>query len=91
MVQEDEIIMLVLGIGVLLFIIGNYARLKHYPSIHTLITGFCFSLLGWTLTVLEGFLLEETLNFAEHFSYLASAVCVALWMYKTLARSKETK
>jgi hypothetical protein len=90
MVQEDEIIMLVLGVGALLFIIINYARLKHYPSINTLITGFCFSLLAWMLTVLEGFLLETALNFAEHFCYLASAVCVALWMYKTLATSKET-
>lgn len=91
MVQEDEFIMLALGAGVLLFIIVNYPRLKHYPSVNTLITGFGFSLLGWTLTVLEGFLLETTLNFAEHFCYLASAVCVALWMYKMLARSKETE
>lgn len=89
MVQEDEIIMLVLGVGVLLFIIFNYERLRHYPSINTLITGFCFSLLGWILTVLEGFLFETTLNFAEHFCYLASAVCVALYMAKTLAADKE--
>jgi hypothetical protein len=89
MVQEDEVIMLVLGVWVLLFIIINYSRLKHYPSINTLITGFCFSLLGWILTVLEGFLLEKTLNLAEHFCYLASAVCVALWIYKSLANGKE--
>ena len=91
MVQENEIIMLVLGAGVLVFIICNYGRLKNYPSINTLITGFGFSFLGWTLTVLEGFLLETTLNFAEHFCYLASAVSVALWMYKALARSKEAE
>ena len=89
MVHENEIIMLVLGVGVFLFIIVNYARLKEYPSINTLITGFCFSLLGWILTVLEGFLLEATLNFAEHFCYFASALCVALWAHKALAAGTE--
>lgn len=85
MAQEDEIIMLVLGIGVLLFVVVNYPRLKQYQSVNILITGFCFSLLGWILTVLEGFLLETPLNFAEHFCYLASAVCVARWMITALA------
>jgi len=90
MLHENEIIMLVLGVGVLLFIIVNYARLKEFPSINTLITGFCFSLLGWILTVLEGFLLESALNFAEHFCYFASALCVALWVQNALAAGKET-
>lgn len=89
MVQEDEIIMLLLGVGVLLFIFINYARLKHFPSVHTLITGYIFSLFGWIMTVLEGFLLETPLNFAEHLCYLASAVCMALWMYKAMATGKE--
>lgn len=91
MVQEDEIIMLVLGLGVLLFIILNYRRLQHYPSVRILITGFGFSLIGWILTVLEGFLFETTLNYAEHFCYLASAGCVTLWLYKAVVKGKETE
>jgi hypothetical protein len=76
MLHENEIIMLVLGAIALLFIMVNYARLKYYPSINTLITGFCFSLLGWVLTVLEGFLLETTLNYAEHFA-ISPVPCVS--------------
>ncbi len=90
MIQENEVIMLVLGVGVLIFIISNYARLKPYPSIHILIAGFCFSLLGWSLTVAEGFLLGATLNVAEHLCYLFSVLCIALWLHKAFVAAKET-
>ena len=84
MIHEDEIVMLVLGIGVLFFIVVNYSQLKRYPSINTLIAGFCFTLLGWLFTIIEGFMLENVLNLVEHGCYLASAVCIAAWIRKAL-------
>ena len=91
MVQENEIVMLLLGIGVLIFILGNRFQLRRLPSSSILITGFCILLVGWTLTVLEGFFWTELLNFIEHFCYAASSVLLATWSWKVFGRSKEEK
>jgi len=89
MIRENEIILLILGVGVLVLIVANYTRLKRYPSTNTLIAGFCFNLLGWSLTNLEGFIWEETLNFAEHLCYFAGALCLAAWVWSAKALDEE--
>ena len=89
MMREDEIIMLVLGIGVFVFIAGSYRRLKQYSLIKILIAGFCFNFLGWLLTILEGFVWQEALNFAEHMCYFAGALCVVVWVYSAFVPAKE--
>jgi hypothetical protein len=88
MIQENEIIMLVLGIGVLIFILGNRLSIQRVPESRILIAGFCVQLAGWLLTVLEGFFLEGVLNYFEHMCYAVSALLVAFWCFKT-CRGKE--
>jgi hypothetical protein len=80
MVQENEAIMLLLGVGILIFALANRARLKHLPSSGLLLTGFCVLLLGWALTVLEALLWGEALNVVEHLCYTGSAVLVLVWV-----------
>jgi len=79
---ENEIVMLLLGVGVLIFILGNRARLKRLAASKILIAGFYVLLAGWVLTVLEGFFWEGPLNYLEHLCYAVSAVFVAVWCCK---------
>ena len=91
MIQENEIIMLLLGIGVLIFILGNRLKLKRLPSSSIFITGFCVLLLGWIMTVLESYFWKELLNFFEHICYAASSVLVATWSWKVFGRREEER
>ena len=79
---ENEVVMLLLGVGVLIFILGNRARLKHLAASKILIVGFYVLLAGWVLTVLEGFFWEGPLNYLEHLCYAVSSVLVAGWCCK---------
>ena len=82
MIHENELIMLASGFGALVFILANYSKLKQVPSATILLRGFYILLLGWVLTVLEGFLLSGFFNFLEHLCYAASAIVVAFWFWK---------
>jgi hypothetical protein len=82
---ENEVVMLLIGMGVLVFILGNRARLKRLVASKLLIVAFYFLLAGWVLTVLEGLFglfWEEILNFAEHLCTAVSSVFVAVWCCK---------
>jgi len=66
MVQENEIVMLIIGLGVLIFLLGNRSQLKRIPFADFLLLAFHALLAGWILTVLEGFFWGELLNYLEH-------------------------
>jgi len=91
MVQENEIIMFVLGLGVFLFILANYYRLKRIPSIQFLIAGYCLFAAGWCLTILETFYWPTVLNYLEHISYAAGAIIMAIWSWSVFGRPKENR
>ncbi|MBN2813086.1 MAG: hypothetical protein JXQ80_03355 [Bacteroidales bacterium] len=79
MLRESEVVMLILGVGVLFFIIVNASRLKNIYSWKLLIAGYCVLLSGWIFTVLEGFFAGHILNYLEHASYLVSSVVLLVW------------
>lgn len=87
---ENEVVMLSLGLGVLIFILGNRSRLKHLAASKILIVAFCMMLAGWVLTVLEGLFYEWLLNFFEHFCYAVSSIFVAGWCWKVFGKRRET-
>jgi hypothetical protein len=91
MIQENEIIMLLLGIGVLIFILGNRLQLQRLPVSKILIAGFHMLLAGWILTILEGFLWKDLLNFIEHTCYATSSILIAVWCWKVFESDKEEK
>jgi len=62
MIEGNEAIMLLIGIGVLVFIIENRQQLRRYLYSEILILAFCFTLAGWILTVLEGIFLKDFLK-----------------------------
>jgi hypothetical protein len=87
---ENEVVMLLIGVGVLIFIVGSRARLKSLPASNLLISGFYVLLASWTVTVLEGFFWEGVLNYIEHGCNAVSAVFVALWCWKVFGSGRET-
>ena len=89
MVQQNEIIMLLLGVGVTIFILENRQKLRLVPASRVLISGFCMILAGWILTVLEGFFWRDFLNFLEHFCYAGSSLLMAIWCWKVFRTGKD--
>jgi hypothetical protein len=82
MIQENEVIGLLLGIGVLIFILANRSRLASLPSARLLLASYYILLAGWALTVLEGFFWGQTLNLLEHVAYAVSAILMAIWCWR---------
>lgn len=86
---ENEVVMLLIGVGVLIFILGSRPRLKDLPASNILIMGFYLLLVSWILTVLEGFFWKELLNYMEHACYAVGSVFVAVWCWKVFGNRKE--
>jgi len=87
MIFENELIMLLLGLGVLAFHLRNrsaFNRIIHAPllsaSLYLLVAAWCF-------TVLEGFFWHDLLNLLEHACYAASSLLLTLWVWKRLQRA----
>ncbi|MBW1705074.1 MAG: hypothetical protein JRJ86_07885 [Deltaproteobacteria bacterium] len=90
MAQENEIVMLLLGIGVLIFMLGNRQKIKLIPVSNVLIASFYTLIAGWVLTVIEGFIWQEFLNILEHFCYAGSSVLMAVWCLKIFRNEEKT-
>lgn len=90
MIYENEIIMLILGSGVLIFTLFHQAQIKRIPNWRTLMAGFYILIAAWVLTVLEGFVWQSLLNYLEHLCYAVSSALVAVWCFKLVSqRPKE--
>ena len=84
MVQENEVVMLFLAIGVLIFILVNRRLIMRIRAARVLVAAFCVLLAAYVLTVLEDLKplqqpLGNLLNFLEHLCYAVSSVLIALW------------
>lgn len=86
MIQESEVLALLLGIGVFVFLMTNRTQLFRAPYFGIIHAAFYAVLVGWILTILEGFLWEETLNFLEHFCYMSSSVLLAVWTWRVVGK-----
>jgi hypothetical protein len=91
MIQQNELIMLLLGIGGMVFILLNIKKVKRIPGANTLVAGYYVLLGGYVLTLLEGFFWKDLLNIIEHICYAASSVLIAIWCWKIFSHQKDTK
>ncbi len=89
MIQQNEIIMRLLGIGCMIFIWVNKQKVKRIPVSKTLMAGFYVLLAGYVLTILEGLFWEDLLNILEHICYAASSILMAVWCWKILPIKKD--
>ena len=88
MIQENEVVMLLMAIGVLIFILVNHRLIMRIVAARVLVAAFCVLLAAYVLTVLEGFFLGDLLNFLEHACYAGSSVLIALWCMKVFKRKE---
>jgi hypothetical protein len=91
MVQENEIVMLLLGGGVLIFTINKRVLFKRLPEWKILTTAFYVLFWGWMMTVIEDFLWYELLNLLEHICYATSSVLMVVWCWKVFGLKKAAK
>ncbi len=88
MAQENEIVTLLLGLGILIFILANRAELHRLPSARTLLAGYYVLVGAWVLTILEGFVWPTLLNLLEHAAYAVSAVLLATWFWRVFRQGE---
>ena len=91
MIQENEIVMLLIGVGVLVFIFNNRVQFKRLPAWRIITSAFYALLGGWMLTVIEGFFWNQFFNLIEHICYATSSILVAAWCWKVFGIEKETR
>jgi hypothetical protein len=89
MIQENEIVMLIIGLGVFIFVLGNRPQLKRIPHADWFLPAFYLLLAGWILTVVENILWGEVLNYLEHICYAAASLLLAVWCWKVFRGKKE--
>lgn len=89
MFDENEVVMLVMGLVVLILILLNFRRLQSVFSFNLLFSAYCFMTVGWIATVLEGYVSENALNVLEHSCYAAGMLTLAVWCWKLPPRKKK--
>ena len=82
MVNEIEVITLLGGIVVLVFLFRERKVLQGLRSHRLFMASYVCFLLGWTMTVLESFVLPNAANLAEHALYAGGGILLALWSYR---------
>ena len=92
--KENEMVMLLLGIGVLAFAVRNRRALSGIPVYYILLASFGVFFTAITATVAEEFFAEETaihifLNYTEHICYACSSIMIAIWC-RLSSRAEET-
>ena len=89
MFHENEIVMLFLCTGVLVFIHLNRKNLAKFKGWKSLLASFILLLIACFSTVAEGFLLEDFFNYIEHSCYAGSGLILMTWRYKVVKESIE--
>lgn len=79
MLQENELITLLLGIGVLLFVVLSLPRLKKFPNVNWLLLALAGQAIAWIFTVLETWYFPVLFNGIEHFGYALCSVSLLVW------------
>ncbi len=90
MIQHNEIVMLLLGVGVFVFSLMNHRRLKGVHAWNILVVAYAVVFAAWCFTVIEGFFWKELFNYFEHIFYTISSILVMIWCWRVL-KVKETK
>ncbi|MHA1292812.1 MAG: hypothetical protein ACTSQJ_09120 [Promethearchaeota archaeon] len=90
MIQENEIIVFIIGIGTLIFIFINRLKINHIPESRIFVLAFVSFLIGWFFTILEGFLFGDLLNFIEHLCFAIGSILITIWISKVFKRRRDT-
>ena len=91
MIEIDDVLILLIGIIILIFILVNYSVLKSIPDSKIIIMGFSLLAICWFFSLIEGVIFEEVMNFLQHLFLVFNTVLVAFWVWKKYKRGEEVK
>jgi hypothetical protein len=91
MVQENEIITLILGVGTLLFVVFNRRPLRSVVHSRLLLSALIIAFWAWALTNVEGYIWFDFINCIEHVCYAVSSVLLAIWCLISLRGRGSTR
>lgn len=86
MLEEHELFILLLGIGLLVFAWFKRCDFASIPYSGIIFVAYLFILTGWLFSVLEGFFYPYLLNIIEHIGCMMGSLFLALWAFLALAR-----
>ena len=89
MFHENEIVMLLLCIGIMGFIFFNWKNLARFNKWGILFTSFLLFSAACVSTVAEGFLMEGFFNYLEHACYTGSAIILLIWIYRGIQENSD--
>ncbi|HRU14462.1 MAG TPA: hypothetical protein P5017_01925 [Anaerohalosphaeraceae bacterium] len=88
-IQENEVITLLITVGVGFFLLANRKTIRTLPFHRILMISYSFYLASLFFTVLEGFIWETVLNYLEHISMVAFS-CAFFWWCWRMGVRRET-
>ena len=90
MIEVSESVTWSLGVVVFIFALTQKRYLCRLPNYGYLAFSYTALLLSWTMTILEGFVLESLFNFLEHSFLLLSAILLAIWCFRAAESLEKT-
>jgi len=86
--QENELVMLILGLGVLVFFLFFRRRVMRIPGAGILLAAFIALVVAYVLTILEGYYLPDAANLGEHICYAANSLLIAWYAWRVFGRKE---
>ncbi|MDF1526128.1 MAG: hypothetical protein RRA15_05195 [bacterium] len=88
MIQQSELITFLIGAGTATFIYLNRRRIANIPGSNWILLAYSALFAGWTITIVEGFVLPDFMNALEHVCYMASSMAAAGWCWIALIKER---
>jgi len=88
MIRSSEVIVMLLGMGLMAFVLYQRRQLARLPNRSILFLSLLAILAGWFFTNLESVVWGELVNLLEHLCYAANAVLMAVWCGLLLRRGR---
>jgi len=91
MVQENELVTLLLGIGTIIFVLAFLPRLRQLPKYRWLLLAVAGQSGAWVFTILETWYYPTLFNGIEHFGYMICSLSLLIWIILSAQYSGEKK
>ena len=84
MIHENELVMLLLSMGVAVFIILKRHKFRQFPGWKLLFSAFLFFAAGSVSTVIETFIFNNFFNHIEHICYFMNGLILLIWCFRVV-------
>jgi hypothetical protein len=88
---ENEVVMMILSAGVLVFIVHARTHLRRIAWWRMLVLSYALLMAGWCATVVEHVTGSVVCNDIEHIAYALGAVVFAAWCWRGIRVVEEVE